>query len=145
MGLLSIAPLNAARADSPITAVAQLPEQLDVFWIGPDGGVGSAAWNANSGWSAPFPIAPPNAARADSPITAVARFPEQLDVFWIGPDGGVGSAAWNANSGWSAPFPIAPPNAARADSPITAVSRFPSNWMCSGLDRMEAWEVPRGM
>jgi Domain of unknown function (DUF4185) len=67
---------------------------LDVFWIGPDGGVGTTWANprVDSGnWHSPFPIAPPGAARVDSPIAAVTRLDGALDVFWIGPDGGVGT------------------------------------------------------
>jgi hypothetical protein len=43
-----------------IASVARLREHLDVFWIGPDGGIGSAWWESganNGAWSAPFGIA----------------------------------------------------------------------------------------
>ena len=77
-----------------ITAVSRFPEHLDVFWIGPDGGVGTNYWHQNEGWHQPFPIAPPGHATPGA-ITAVSRFPEHLDVFWIGPDGGVGTNYWS--------------------------------------------------
>ena len=125
-----IAPANAARVDSPIAAVTRLNGGLDVFWIGPDGGVGTTWANPavdGGNWHTPFPIAPANAARADSPIAAVTRLNGALDVFWIGPDGGVGTTWANPavdGGNWHAPFPIAPANAARADSPIAAVTRL---------------------
>jgi hypothetical protein len=121
-----IASPGAAVAGA-ITCVARSQNHLDVFWVGPDGGVGTTWWdaNVNSGkWNPPFPIAPPGAAAAGA-ITCVARSQNHLDVFWIGPDGGVGTAWWdsNANSGkWSSPFPIAPPGAASGRS-ITCVAR----------------------
>jgi hypothetical protein len=113
-----ITPPGAARDGSPITVVARTPDHLEVFWIGPDGAIGSTAWDANANsaqWLTPYPITPPNAARIESPLSAVARMQEQLDVFWIGPDGAIGSTFWNAhinNAGWNPPFPITPPGAA---------------------------------
>jgi len=112
-------------------AVSRMPNHLDVFWIGPDGGVGTAWWdqNVNDGrWNPPFPIAPPGAAVAGA-ITCVARTQNHLDVFWIGPDGGVGTAWWDqdVNFGrWNPPFPIAPPGAAAARA-ITCVARTPNH------------------
>ena len=110
-------------------AVTRLPGHLDVFWIGPDGAIGSTAWDATTGWApAPFPITPPGATRTDSPLVADSRVPDHLDVFWIGPDGAIGSTAWDATTGWApAPFPITPPGATRADSPLVAVARVPDH------------------
>ena len=124
-----VASPGVARADSPITAVARTPNRLDVFWIGPDGGIGSTAWEGgvnNNGWATAFPITKPGAARPGSPIAAVARTPNRLDVFWIGPDGAIGSTAWEGgvnNNGWATAFPITNPGVARADSSITGVAR----------------------
>ena len=59
-----IAPPNATRANSPLSAVSRAQGNLDVFWIGPDGGVGTNYWDGK--WHTPFPIAPPNATRANS-------------------------------------------------------------------------------
>src|SRR5207253_8603717 len=68
-----IAPPGVAGAGSPIAAVAR-GGQINVFWIGSDGGVGSTFANPNgSPWHAPFAIAPPGAARPGSPIAAVVR------------------------------------------------------------------------
>ena len=125
-----IAPPGAAQGGA-ITAVARNPQHLDVFWIGPDGGVGSTWWDAganNGRWNTPFPIAPPGAAQGGA-ISAVARNPQHLDVFWIGPDGGVGSTWWDAganNGRWNTPFPIAPPGAAQGGA-ISAVARMPEH------------------
>jgi hypothetical protein len=45
--------------------VSRTPDHLDVFWVGPDGGIGTNWWDANvdnGQWNQPFPIAPPKAA-----------------------------------------------------------------------------------
>ena len=61
-----ITPPGAARAGSPLAAVARMPNHLDVFWVGPDGAVASQWWDvapgANWGDHRPFPITPPSAA-----------------------------------------------------------------------------------
>jgi hypothetical protein len=60
-----ITPPGAARPDSPIAAVARASDHLDVFWIGPDGAIGSTWWHDGAGnsWGdhQPFPITPPGA------------------------------------------------------------------------------------
>jgi hypothetical protein len=57
---------GAARSGSPLTAVARIPEHLDVFWVGEDGAIGTQWWNAAAGASwhdhPAFAIAPPGAA-----------------------------------------------------------------------------------
>ncbi len=115
-----ITPPGAAQLGSRVAAVARTANHLDVFWVGPDGAIGSTFWDAapGSGWSdhAPVPITPPRAAQTGSRVAAVARTANHLDVFWVGPDGAIGSTFWDAapGSGWSdhAPFPITPPRAA---------------------------------
>ena len=89
-----IARPGVAGAGSGIAAVARTPNRLDVFWIGPDGGIGSTGWEGgvnNNRWEADFPTAAPGAARAGSLIAAVSRTARRIDVFWIGPDGGIGT------------------------------------------------------
>jgi hypothetical protein len=125
-----ITPPGAARTGSPIAAVTRLGGALDVFWIGPDGAVGTTWANPSvddGRWHPPFPITPAGAARTDSPLAAVTRLDGALDVFWIGPDGAVGTTWANPrvdNSRWHSPFPITPPGAARAHSPLAVVTRL---------------------
>src|SRR5262249_55616209 len=123
-------PPGAARANSPIAAITRLDGALDVFWIGPDGAVGTNWANPKidkANWHKPFPITPPGAARANSPIAAITRLDGALDVFWIGPDGPVGTNWANPkidNANWNKPSPIALRGAARADSPLAAITRL---------------------
>jgi hypothetical protein len=49
------------------TVVARTPEHMDVFWVGPDGSVGTNWWDAtvNNGlWNTPFDIAPAGSAES---------------------------------------------------------------------------------
>ena len=125
-----ITPPRAARNNSPIAAITRFDGALDVFWIWPDGAIGSNWANPgvdNGNWHTPFPITPPNAARNNTPIAAVTRFDGALDVFWIGLDGAIWTNWANPhvdNGNWHTPFPITPPNVARDNSPIAAVTRF---------------------
>jgi hypothetical protein len=106
-----ITPPGAARPGSPLAAVTRLDGALDVFWIGPDGAVGTTWANPridNARWHPPFPITPPGASRADSPLAALTRLDGALDAFWIGGDGAVGTTWANPridNARWHPPFP----------------------------------------
>src|SRR6201996_9566009 len=128
----------AGSAAGAVTAVARTPDHLDLFWVGPDGSVGSNWWDAganNGRWNTAFEIAP--AGSAAGAVTAVARTPDHLDLFWVGPDGSVGSNWWDAganNGRWNTAFEIAP--AGSAAGAVTAVARTPDHldvfWV--GLD-----------
>ncbi len=129
----AITPPGAARAGSPMAAVTRLPHHIDVFWIGPDGAIGSTFWDKdmNGGrWHPPFPVTPPHAAGEGAGLTALARLEHHIDLFWVGPDGAIGSTFWSPhiNGGrWNQPFPVTPPGAARAGSPVSVVARVPEH------------------
>ncbi|WP_162683910.1 hypothetical protein [Streptomyces populi] len=113
-----------------LSVVSRTQDQLDLFWVRPDGGVSTAWWNARANWPSRS-IAPAGhvligtrEAPKRSALTAVARRPDQLDVFWIGPDGGIGTTAWNPRLDWPQPWPIAWPGAA-APGGLAATSRSP--------------------
>ena len=142
-------------AAGKLTVVSRVPDQLDVFWIGPDGAVRSHFWSsafAEGAWEkhACFPITPGGAARGDSPLVAISRMKDQLDLFWIGGDGAVYTHWWSKNhptGQWNqhAHFMIAPPGSARADSPLTAVAKNPRHidvfWIApDGAVRSQWWE-----
>jgi hypothetical protein len=120
-----IAPSRAAREGSPVAAVLRPNRQFDVFWIGPDGGIGTTHAIEGGAWQQPVGIAPGGAAAARSGLTAVVRGPE-VDVFWVGPDGGIGTTCPEPSvdgNRWQRPFPIAPGGAAREGSPVAAAVR----------------------
>jgi hypothetical protein len=127
----TVSPPGAAGPGSDLTAVSRNPQQVDLFWIGPDGAVGSTWYNTAHGQSwgdhQPFPVTPPGAAGPGSGLTSVGRTPNHVDVFWVGPDAAIGSTWWDLapHCNWSdhQPFPITPPGAARSGSPLAAAGR----------------------
>jgi hypothetical protein len=131
----AITPPGAAEAGSALAAVSHLASHLDIFWVRPDGAIGTHWWDSapGSGWGdhQPFAITPAGAAQAGSRLAAVGRTPDHLDVFWVRPDGAIGTHWWDSapGSGWvdHQPFPITPPGAARAGSRLAAVDRTPNN------------------
>jgi hypothetical protein len=65
-----IAPDNAADPQAGLSVIAQRAGWLDVFWVGPDGGIGTTWAHADvddNNWHAPVSIAPPRSAIAVSP------------------------------------------------------------------------------
>ncbi len=157
-----IAPPGAAQPGA-IASCCRTPEHVDVFWVGPDGGIGTAWWDSganNGAWNQPFGIAPPGASQPGA-IAACSRTPEHVDVFWIGPDGGVGTTWWDSganNAAWNQPFGIAPPGASQPGA-IAGCCRTPehvdvfwigpdggvgSNWWDSGANN-GAWNQPFGL
>lgn len=156
-GPFPIAPAGSADPEGGLSVVSRSPNHMDVFWIGPDGGIGSQWWDATPGWGwgdhTAFGIAPPGSARQGSPITAVARTPDHLDVFWVGRDGAIASQWWDAaaGAGWGdhQPFRITPPGAAAPDSGLAAVTRTPDHldvfWVGSdGAVGSQWWHAAQG-
>jgi hypothetical protein len=92
---LEHAPAGSA-APGALAASSRHSGHLDVFWIGPDGGVGIKSWNGS--WGDPWQLAPARSA-APGALAASSRMQDNLDVFWIGPDGGVGIKSWNGSWG----------------------------------------------
>ncbi|MFV8050930.1 hypothetical protein [Mycobacterium sp. 48b] len=134
-GSFRIAPAGSARPGSALSVVARTPDNLDVYWVTPDGAVASNWWFAapgaswaDHGW---FTITAPGAVAAGGGITATSRTPNNLDVFWVAPDGSIGTQWWHAAVGHSwadhAPFPIAPAGAAASGSALDSVGRLPSH------------------
>ena len=81
---------------SQVAAVARTSDKLDIFIIGKEGGVWTAAWDKSGGW---------NAWREG----AVFRAPSKLDIFIVGEDSGVWSAAWDrdvAGGDWQGWWPV---------------------------------------
>jgi hypothetical protein len=110
-----------------LAAVSRNPQQVDLFWVGPDGGVGatgSSKFDPAPHFPPPRAIAPPEAAAAGA-LAAVARTPFQIDVFWLNPRGVVITAWWTAdanNDDWNGPREIAPAGTAQAGA-IAALAR----------------------
>ena len=136
-----------AAPGAAVTAVSRSRNKLDVFVVGVDGHVYTAAWEPafTDGWHGWWRIGtiavPPGA-----PIHAVSRSADKLDIFVTATDGGIYTAAWEPafTDGWHGWWRIgdvtAPPGA-----PVHAVSRssdkldiFVTDRV--GLVRTAAWE-----
>jgi hypothetical protein len=116
-----------ATPGAPVSAVARTPNHLDVFVVGNNGGVLTAAWahNVNNGkWGGWWPIGGVATLRG-SLVTAVSRSPTQIDVFVVDKNGGIRTAAWDKNVSdgkWRGWWPIAS-GAALPGGPVSALSR----------------------
>jgi len=112
-----------------ITAVSRAPNKLDVFMVGQDGGVYTAAWEYNvarSAWRGWWRIKDLESLPG-SYVAAVSRHPDKLDVFAVRTDGAILTAAWEqgvANSAWRGWWSVANGHTTPG-VPVTAVSRHP--------------------
>lgn len=82
-----------------ISSVARSSTRLDIFAVGTDGGIYTAAWDANvqnGQWRGYWRIGNLTVNATTPSITAVARDPNKLDVFAIGADNSIFTAAWDA-------------------------------------------------
>jgi hypothetical protein len=121
---------GAIPSGGTITAVSRNPHTLDIFLVSTDGGIYTAAWDANvaSGqWRGWWRILN-GVAAAGSTVAVAARDPGKLDVFVVGTDHAVYTAAWDANAAsgqwrgwWRVLTGVAGPG-----SGVTAVSRDPN-------------------
>ncbi len=83
-----------------VTAVSRSPGQIDVFTVGTDGRVYTAAWNAQDGqWRGWWPIEGLVTAPGTY-IGAVSRSLDKLDIFVADAQGRTMSAAWEPAFGW---------------------------------------------
>lgn len=82
-----------------ITGVCRRSGFVDIFTVGTDRRVYTAAWTTQRGWAGWWPIpgilAPPGA-----PIAAVSRRQDFLDIFVADDAGRIMSAAWSPGSRW---------------------------------------------
>jgi hypothetical protein len=119
--------LNGGRAaaGAPVHAVSRSADKLDIFVIGTDNRVYSAAWQPEfaDGWHGWWQLLG-GVAAPGAHVTAVSRSADKLDIFVVGTDGGVYTAAWEPDfaDGWHGWWRIgavvAPQGAA-----VTAVAR----------------------
>jgi hypothetical protein len=87
-----------------VTPVARDANKLDIFAVGSNGIVHTAAWDAAvpGGWRGWWDILG-GSVPSGGIVTAVSRHPNKLDVFCVSGDGFVYTAAWEGgvnNSAW---------------------------------------------
>jgi hypothetical protein len=107
----------------PVAAVSRSPNKLDVFTVGSDGVIYTAAWEAgDTAWRGWWPIAGVKAAPC-APVSVVSRSKDKLDIFVVGTDGRVHTAAWQAgDSKWRGWWTVGD-LVTVLHAPVTAVSR----------------------
>jgi hypothetical protein len=114
-----------AKPGSLVTAVARDANHLDIFAVGTDGVVYTAAWDTGSnGWKGWWDILG-GSVPAGGAVTAVSRHPNKLDVFCVSGDGGVYTAAWEGgvnNNNWAGWWRIGSLKA-KPGSVVSAVAR----------------------
>ena len=86
---------------TPVAAASQSEDQLDLFAVGLDGRVWTAAWGPQTGhqWAGWWPIGEHHFVQG-AQLSATARRKNQLDVFVNGLDGNIWSAAWDGDWRW---------------------------------------------
>ena len=91
-----------AQPGGPVTAVSRSADKLDIFVVGTDNGIYTAAWEPAfaDGWHGWWNLNGGRAAHG-SYVTAVSRRPDFLDVFVVGLDGRPYSAAWSPGNTWA--------------------------------------------
>lgn len=116
-----------AKPGSPITAVSRAKDKLDIFAVGTDGGVYTAAWEPQftDGWHGWWRIRDAKAPLG-SYVGAVSRSLDKLDVFVTDVNGNILTAAWEPRfaDGWHGWWHIKG-GKGQPGTPVTAVSRRP--------------------
>jgi hypothetical protein len=117
-----------ASRGSPVSAVSRVPNKLDVFVVGKNGLIYTAAWDQNVSqgkwrgwWNIGGVKAPPG-----SVVSAVSRDPNKLDVFVVGNDGRIYTAAWDqlvAEGKWRGWWNIQEGKNCPPGAPVSVASR----------------------
>ncbi|MGH8908496.1 MAG: hypothetical protein ACRD0K_18840 [Egibacteraceae bacterium] len=117
---------RAFAEQTPVAAVSRMPDRIDLFAVGEDGGVYHAAWGGAWAWGAwawgAWARVGRRAFAEQTPVAAVSRTPDQIDLFAVGDDGGVYHAAWGG--AWGAWARVGR-RAFAEQTPVAAVSRTP--------------------
>ena len=122
-------PLNGgvAAPGAPVTVVSRGPDKLDVFVVGTDGRVWTAAWEPSftDWWHGWWPIGDIRVPQG-SAVHAVSRSPDKLDIFATDVNGTIWTAAWEPSftDGWHGWWPLNG-GVAAPGAPVTVVSRGP--------------------
>jgi hypothetical protein len=116
---------QVAAPGAHVTVVTRSTDHLDVFAVGTDGHVYTAAWEPDfaDGWHGWWRIGDLVAPQG-APVHCVSRSIDHLDIFVTDSSGNIQTAAWEPDfaDGWHGWWPI---NGGRAapGAPVTAVSR----------------------
>lgn len=116
-----------AAAGAPVTAVSRGPNKLDIFVVGADQHVYTAAWRPDSGgWKGWWRVGNVRAPHR-SQVSAVSRSADKLDIFVTDVNGNVMTAAWEPafTDGWHGWWHVQGGRAAPG-APVAATVRGPN-------------------
>ena len=121
----------AGYSGTPVTAISRSVDKIDLFAVGTDHRVWTAAWDAGSGtWQGPWPIGNLQVPYGSS-VTAVSRSTDKLDIFVVAQDGQVWTAAWQPgftswHGWWALPTIAGKPSSlyVQPGTTVAAVSRI---------------------
>ena len=123
-GWWSIADLQV-EPGSPVSVASRGANNLDVFVVGKDGGIYTAAWGpqTDSTWKGWWRISDLEA-KPGSSVSVTSRGADWLDIFVVGNDGGIYTASWNPafEDGWHGWWRIGDITV-DPGSPVSVVSR----------------------
>jgi hypothetical protein len=96
-----------AAPGGPVTAVSRSADKLDIFVVGTDNTIYTAAWEPAfaDGWHGWWSLVGGRAAHG-SFVTGTTRRQDFLDVFVVGLDGRIYSAAWSRANPWAGWWPM---------------------------------------
>jgi hypothetical protein len=77
-----------------VAAISRNPSELDVFYIGKDGGLWTTYWTDGAAWTT-GEITGPGVALPGAHVTATARTSETIDVFFLDISGTLRKSSWS--------------------------------------------------
>lgn len=83
--------------NSVVWAVSHIPNRIDIFVVGHNGGIYTSGQTDGGAWEGWHPIGNPDAGENVPPgsvVSAISRKPEQIDIFVVGHNGGIYSNWW---------------------------------------------------
>jgi hypothetical protein len=122
--------VGSAAMGGGIAAVSLHPWNINVFYIGNDGGIWNSFWEGSnwSTWEILGPSSGVNPSAGVAPpgggITAIARSSTSIDLYFIANDGSLQTMDWTSTGSW-AHFTLGPTATGVPGSPISAVARQP--------------------
>ncbi len=83
--------------NSVVWAVSHIPNRIDIFVVGHNGGIYTSGQTDGGAWEGWHPIGNPDAGENVPPgsvVSSISRKPEQIDIFVVGHNGGIYSNWW---------------------------------------------------
>ena len=113
-----------------VTAVARVPNRLDLFVVGHDGGIYTTFWREGQDWADWRRVGrhPHERVPKNNTVTAVARTPNHLDLFVVGHDEGIYTTFWREDENWDDWRRVGrhPHERVPKTNTVTAVARTPN-------------------